>query len=141
MEHVIFKNVLFFNRGSRQHADIYVKDKHIEKIAPFITLNVPHEEINGDGLWLIPGIIDDQVHFREPGLTYKADIASESRAAVAGGVTVDRGNGTLKLRVGPKGSISPTRSKGACHAPLKHSADCPARLATGPGRRHWPHLP
>jgi dihydroorotase len=87
MAHIIFKNVLFFNRGSRQYADIYVKDKQIEKIAPFINLNVPHEEINGDGLWLIPGIIDDQVHFREPGLTYKADIASESRAAVAGGVT------------------------------------------------------
>lgn len=87
MAHIIFKNVLFFNRGRRKYADIYVKDAHIEQIAPSINIDVAHQEINCDGLWLIPGIIDDQVHFREPGLTYKADIASESKAAIAGGVT------------------------------------------------------
>ena len=45
------------------------------------------EVIEADGLWLLPGVIDDQVHFREPGLTHKADIFTESQAAVAGGVT------------------------------------------------------
>ena len=48
---------------------------------------MPEEIINAEGLWLLPGVIDDQVHFREPGLTHKGDIYTESKAAVAGGVT------------------------------------------------------
>jgi dihydroorotase len=52
-----------------------------------ISLDYKCEEINAEGLWLVPGVIDDQVHFREPGLTHKANIESESRAAVLGGVT------------------------------------------------------
>lgn len=87
MAHSIIKNALIINRGSGQYADLHIKDERIEKIAPNISLKFKHNEISGDGLWLIPGIIDDQVHFREPGFTHKADIASESRAAVAGGVT------------------------------------------------------
>ncbi len=87
MRHTIFKNALIVNRGKRFHADVYVKGDRIEKIAPSIHLNIKHNEIPCDNLWLIPGIIDDQVHFREPGLTWKGDIASESMAAVAGGVT------------------------------------------------------
>ena len=63
-----------------------MKNGRIKKIAPEIS-EVGAKEINADGLWLIPGVIDDQVHFREPGLTHKADIFTESRAAVAGGIT------------------------------------------------------
>ncbi|MCZ2100425.1 MAG: dihydroorotase [Chitinophagales bacterium] len=87
MGHIILKNALYFNRGKRQHADIHIKDVRIEKIAPSIQLPFHHETIDCEGMWVIPGIIDDQVHFREPGLTWKADIASESKAAVAGGTT------------------------------------------------------
>lgn len=87
MGHLILKNALYFNRGKRQHADIYIKDALIEKIAPSIQLPFHHDTIDCEGMWVIPGIIDDQVHFREPGLTWKADIASESKAAVAGGTT------------------------------------------------------
>src|SRR5690606_12954123 len=62
------------------------KDGRIEKIASTIDTTADRE-IDAEGLHLLPGLIDDQVHFREPGLTYKADIYTESRAAVAGGTT------------------------------------------------------
>lgn len=87
MSHTLIKNALIINRGKRQYADLHIKDSRIEKIAPSITLHYRYEEMNGENMWLLPGIIDDQVHFREPGLTHKADIASESKAAIAGGVT------------------------------------------------------
>jgi len=64
-----------------------MKQQHIERIDDQISVKENAIEINGEGLHLLPGLIDDQVHFREPGLTYKADIHSEARAAVAGGVT------------------------------------------------------
>jgi dihydroorotase len=64
-----------------------LRDGRIEKIAPHIETPVGAREINAEGLHLLPGAIDDQVHFREPGLTHKANIHSEARAAVAGGVT------------------------------------------------------
>src|SRR5690606_6977131 len=66
--------------------DILIKGGRIEKIAPLIDAPADRE-IRAEGLHLLPGLIDDQVHFREPGLTHKADIAHESRAAVAGGTT------------------------------------------------------
>jgi dihydroorotase len=81
----IIKNTIIVNEGKITHGDILIVNNRIEKIAPII--DVHGEEINGEGLHTIPGIIDDQVHFREPGLTSKGNIASESRAAVAGGVT------------------------------------------------------
>jgi dihydroorotase len=65
---------------------VLIVDGRIEKIAPQLDANAA-TEINAEGLHLLPGLIDDQVHFREPGLTHKADIWHESRAAVAGGVT------------------------------------------------------
>lgn len=67
-------------------ADIYVKNGKIDKIAPQIDRTCDRE-INAEGMLVLPGIIDDQVHFREPGLTHKANIYSEAKAAVAGGTT------------------------------------------------------
>ena len=86
MAKILIKNGLVINRGKSSHQDVLIVDDRIEKIAPEITNHVD-QEIDATGHWVMPGIIDDQVHFREPGLTYKADIASESRAALAGGVT------------------------------------------------------
>lgn len=83
---ILIRNARLVNRGQIQEADLLVKNGRIEKIAPAIGGNADIE-IDAAGQHLIPGIIDDQVHFREPGLTHKATIGSESRAAVAGGVT------------------------------------------------------
>ncbi len=86
MSKTIIKNAFIVNEGKTVSGDVLITDTIIERIAPQI--NSPGaKEINGEGLYLIPGIIDDQVHFREPGLTYKGDIYTESKAAVAGGVT------------------------------------------------------
>lgn len=68
-------------------SDLLILKGRIEKIGTSVNVDSAACEIHADGLFLLPGVIDDQVHFREPGLTYKADIFSESRAAVAGGVT------------------------------------------------------
>lgn len=68
-------------------ADVLLKGNRIDKIAPRIETPFSVREIQAEGLFLLPGVIDDQVHFREPGLTHKANIATESRAAVAGGTT------------------------------------------------------
>lgn len=84
----LFKNCLTVIEGKKTHADVLVKNDRIEKIDSVIdSPSFEHEEINAEGKILIPGAIDDQVHFREPGLTHKAEIATESKAAVAGGVT------------------------------------------------------
>ena len=87
MQDIIIRNARVINRGVSIQADVYIKADRIEKIAPVIQHKGAFHEVDAEGLWLIPGIIDDQVHFREPGLTHKADIASESKAAVAGGIT------------------------------------------------------
>ncbi|MEL0005536.1 MAG: hypothetical protein VW643_07030 [Opitutales bacterium] len=73
--------------GKQQVLDILIKNGRIEKIAPSFSAPKNAEVIQAEGKWILPGLIDDQVHFREPGLTHKATIATESRAAVAGGVT------------------------------------------------------
>lgn len=83
---ILIKNASIFNRGEKTYGDILIVNDRIERIAPSIDKEAI-TVIDATGKWVIPGIIDDQVHFREPGLTYKADIASESRAAIAGGVT------------------------------------------------------
>jgi dihydroorotase len=85
MKRTIIKNGLIINKGETIQGDIMIEGQRIIKIGGII--NESGKEINAEGHWIIPGIIDDQVHFREPGLTHKADIFSESRAAVAGGVT------------------------------------------------------
>jgi dihydroorotase len=85
----IIRNSSIVNEGKITLADVLIVDERIEKIDSSIELskNIRFQEINAEGLYLLPGIIDDQVHFREPGLTHKATIYSESKAAVAGGIT------------------------------------------------------
>jgi dihydroorotase len=88
MQNYLIKNVQVVNEGRIISADVLIKNGRIEKIGELITQadsNVT--EIIGEGKYLLPGAIDDQVHFREPGLTHKATIYSEAKAAVAGGVT------------------------------------------------------
>lgn len=85
MPNILLKSAAVVNEGKTFVSDVLIKDGLIEKIAPEISANVP--EMDASGLHLLPGLIDDQVHFREPGLTHKADIWHESRAAVAGGTT------------------------------------------------------
>jgi dihydroorotase len=88
MTATLIKNIQVVNEGQIFTSDVLIKDGLIASIAPVIdNISYNHTEITGTGLHLFPGVIDDQVHFREPGLTQKADIQSEARAAVAGGVT------------------------------------------------------
>ena len=86
MSQILIKNATLVNEGLIRSADVLIKNGIIEKIAPIIDC-ASDREIDAEGLHLLPGLIDDQVHFRQPGLTYKADIWHESRAAVAGGTT------------------------------------------------------
>lgn len=87
MQRYLIKNITVVNEGQSRTQDVLVNQGRIEKIADTIQTNALTREINGEGLHLLPGAIDDQVHFREPGLTHKATIYTESKAAVAGGVT------------------------------------------------------
>ena len=87
MQKYIFKNIQVVNEGKIQSLDVLTNGERIEKIAGGIQTKYKVAEINGEGKHLFPGVIDDQVHFREPGLTHKATIYTESKAAVAGGVT------------------------------------------------------
>jgi dihydroorotase len=66
--------------------DLLISNGIIEKIAPQISADATMQVIDANGAYLIPGVIDDQVHFREPGLTHKANIYTEAKAAAAGGV-------------------------------------------------------
>ncbi|MFC5526473.1 dihydroorotase [Rhodanobacter ginsengisoli] len=83
----LIKNAELVNEGRRFHADLRVKDGRIEAIAGDLDGRSGEQVIDASGLWLLPGMIDDQVHFREPGMPYKADTLHESRACVAGGIT------------------------------------------------------
>src|SRR5450432_603317 len=87
MQNYLIKSISIVNEGRRFNSDLLIKNGRIEKIANNISVSFPVQEINGENLHLLPGCIDDQVHFREPGLTHKATIFTESRAAVAGGTT------------------------------------------------------
>jgi len=86
MSSILIKSATIVNENRQFVSDLLVKDGLIERIDNQIDVKAD-QTINADGLYLFPGCIDDQVHFREPGLTHKADIHSESRAAVAGGIT------------------------------------------------------
>ncbi|WKK57337.1 dihydroorotase [Sphingobacterium sp. BN32] len=86
MSTILIKNAQVVNEGEVKAQDLLIKNGRIEKIAGTIDVSAD-KEINAEGLHLFPGLIDDQVHFREPGLTHKANIFTESRAAVAGGTT------------------------------------------------------
>tara|TARA_B100000401_G_C52813748_1_gene725494 strand:- start:962 stop:2293 length:1332 start_codon:yes stop_codon:yes gene_type:complete len=83
---ILIKNAKIVNEGVICKSDLLIRNQHIEKIETCIDQKVD-KIINAEGLYLIPGVIDDQVHFREPGLTHKANIYTESKAAIAGGTT------------------------------------------------------
>jgi dihydroorotase len=86
MSSILIKSATIVNEGRQFVADVLVKDGLIDRIDTTINADA-YQEINAEGLHLLPGCIDDQVHFREPGLTHKANIYTEARAAVAGGIT------------------------------------------------------
>ena len=87
MQNYLLKNISIVNEDKIELKTIYLKKGRIERIDNSFNVKENVLEINGEGKHLLPGVIDDQVHFREPGLTHKATIYSESKAAVAGGVT------------------------------------------------------
>ena len=88
MKRTIIKNAKIINEQKIFESDILIEGSFISKISESISPNFPNTKIiDAEGNFIIPGLIDDQVHFREPGLTHKGDIYSESRAAVAGGIT------------------------------------------------------
>ncbi|MEM1218568.1 MAG: dihydroorotase [Bacteroidota bacterium] len=86
MQRILIKGGTLINRGQRQTADLLIENGRIAEIAAQIDKPVDRV-IEAKGKWVLPGIIDDQVHFREPGLTHKAEIYTEAKAAVAGGTT------------------------------------------------------
>ena len=83
----LIKNIKVISSHEIKKLDVLIIDKFIEKIDHNIKISPDFKIIDGEGKFLFPGLIDDQVHFRDPGLTHKGSIFSESRAAVAGGVT------------------------------------------------------
>lgn len=87
MTDYLITNARLVNEGQQYDADVLIANGRIEKIVSNITAPAGAEVIDAAGHFLLPGMIDDQVHFREPGLTHKADLTSESRAAAAGGIT------------------------------------------------------
>ena len=87
MTNRLVTNALLVNEGRRFEADLRIRDGRIERIDASLAALPGEEVFDAAGAWLLPGMIDDQVHFREPGLEHKADIASESRACLAGGIT------------------------------------------------------
>jgi len=87
MTDLLIKNALLVNEGATIETDVLIRGDRIEKIAADISATDKTDIIDAAGNYLIPGMIDDQVHFREPGLTIKGDIATESAAAAAGGIT------------------------------------------------------
>ncbi len=86
---LLIKDIIIVNEGTQKHCDILIDQGKISKIVSAKDENIGpvKQVIDGNGKYLFPGIIDDQVHFREPGLTHKADIYTESKAGIAGGVT------------------------------------------------------
>ncbi len=86
MKEILLKNALLVNEGEIRETDVLLRGDKIERIDTDIDAK-DADVVDIEGSYLLPGIIDDQVHFREPGLTHKGNIATESRAAVAGGIT------------------------------------------------------
>ena len=84
---ILIKNATIINEEKKFISDLLIVDTKIFEIKPNIKIQDDFEIIDATGKVLMPGLIDDQVHFREPGLTHKADIHTESKAAVAGGIT------------------------------------------------------
>ncbi len=86
-QRTVLKNGILINEGSRKEADILIEKGRISKIGNSLSTEGNTTIVDLNGKYILPGCIDDQVHFREPGLTHKANIRTESRAAVAGGIT------------------------------------------------------
>ena len=84
---ILIQNATIVNENKIFKGDVLIENEIITKISTEIKPTKNVEVINAEGKYLVPGFIDDQVHFREPGLTHKANIATESRAAIAGGIT------------------------------------------------------
>jgi len=84
---LLLTNARLINEGEIKDVDVLIENEHISQINTSIQASNGYSVIDLDGKYLIPGMIDDQVHFREPGMTHKADLATESAAAVAGGIT------------------------------------------------------
>lgn len=87
MSAILIKEAIVVNEGTQKVADVYVKEGIIQQIGPNLSPAGNYRTIVATGHYLLPGVIDDQVHFREPGLTHKATIGTEAKAAVAGGTT------------------------------------------------------
>lgn len=87
MNRLLLLNCRIVNEGRIVEADVLIEDSFIAQISSGLSGKLADEVIDAQGRYLLPGVIDDQVHFREPGLTHKATIGSEAKAAVAGGVT------------------------------------------------------
>jgi dihydroorotase len=87
MYDILISNANIVNEGKIVQGDVLIKHGRIEKIGQNLTANAAKKVIDAQGKYLFPGLIDDQVHFREPGLTHKANIYTEAKSAVAGGVT------------------------------------------------------
>lgn len=87
MQKYLIKNTQIVNEGVVYSGDVLISGGRIEKIGAQLSSSGAITEINGENQFLLPGVIDDQVHFREPGLTHKATIYTEAKAAVAGGIT------------------------------------------------------
>ena len=84
---ILILNARIVNDGAIYEGDVFIRQGRIDKLGPDLAAQPTDIRIEAAGKTLLPGLIDDQVHFREPGLTHKGDIASESQAAVAGGIT------------------------------------------------------
>ena len=87
MNQLLITNARLVNEGEIRDADVLIRGDRIQKIDSGIDAADNVEVLAAEGKMLLPGMIDDQVHFREPGLTHKGDLATESAAAVAGGIT------------------------------------------------------
>ena len=87
MNTTLIKNAKIVNENTVFHGDLLIENNIIKEISENISASESAKVIDANGSFLLPGFIDDQVHFREPGLTHKANIATESKAAIAGGIT------------------------------------------------------
>ncbi|EPY9770979.1 dihydroorotase [Klebsiella variicola] len=121
MKRTLITHATIINEGSRYIADVLIFKNRIEKIAPQIAAQPGWQIIDAEGLWLIPGMIDDQVHFREPGLTHKGSIATESAAAVAGGITSFMEMPNVSPATTTRIALQDKFQRAALHAQANHS--------------------
>ena len=91
MSNLLIQNARMVNEGREFNGDLRIRDQRIAAIAPHLFPRSDEKVLDIKGRWLFPGVIDAQVHFREPGFEYKGDLSSEPAAAVAGGAAVVAG--------------------------------------------------